>query len=77
MHMETAIAVPNAVYINAHGTLPNGVGYIELAYDGTYDAFKQAPAGLKMNGRLYGKSSHNSDTYKIVYRTDHQFAVKP
>lgn len=54
--------------------LPNGVGVIELPYDGTVLAFHKAPGGLMHNNRVYGKSSHNSDTFKIVYRTDQNIA---
>jgi len=57
--------VPHSYY-----DLPNGVGVIALYYDGSVKEFKEAPNVLEMDGRIYGKSSHNSDTYEIVYRTD-------
>lgn len=74
--MSNATIIPNAVSIKAHGELPNGVGYIEIDYDGTYEAFKNAPNALSLNNRAYGKASHNSDTFKIVYRSDKTFAIK-
>jgi hypothetical protein len=58
----------------SHGTLPNGVGFIVVMYDGTYEGFKKMPNGLKMDDKIYGKSCHNSDTFEVVYRTDKKVA---
>lgn len=50
--------------------LPDGTGVIQLVFDGSALAYHRAPGGLKCNGRVYGKSSYNSDSLYIVYRTD-------
>lgn len=68
--MITAKIIPDAVLMKAYGELPNGVRYIEIEYDGTHEAFKNAPKALSLNHLPYGKASHNSDLFKIVYRTD-------
>lgn len=65
-----AHAVHNSYLPHAAYDLPNGVGVIAIYYDGSCQEFKEAPNALEMAGRLYGKSSHNSDTFEIVYRTD-------
>lgn len=67
--MPEAETVPRTVPCNPY-ELPNGVGVIEIPYDGTEVGFWQAPGGLRYNGRVYGRSSHNSDTFRITYRTD-------
>jgi hypothetical protein len=69
-------AIENSLSIADAGTLPNGVKVIEIDYNGTYQQFHDAPAAIKCNGVIYGKSSHNSDTNRIVYRSDKVFAVK-
>jgi hypothetical protein len=74
--MKTASIIIDSVTISNHGTLPNGVGFIELSYDGSYEQFKAAASALSFENRAYGKASHNSDTMKIVYRTDAKFALK-
>lgn len=55
-------------------TLPNGVGVLEMPYDGDSKTFINAPMAYRIEGVVYGKSSHNSDTFKIVYRTDQVLA---
>jgi hypothetical protein len=74
--MTTAKTIPDAVLMKSYGELPNGVRYIEIEYDGTHEAFKNAPNALSLNNLPYGKASHNSDTFKIVYRTDVVVAKK-
>jgi hypothetical protein len=46
--MNTATIIQDAVSIKSHGTLPNGVHYIIISYDGTYDAFKSSPVGFEI-----------------------------
>lgn len=65
----------NTIMPHAAYDLPNGVKVIAIYYDGTRGEFKEAPNALLMNGITYGKSSHNSDTKEIIYRTDKQVAT--
>lgn len=55
--------------------LPNGVYVLELDYDGTFDDYKAKPTALLYEGRTYGRSAHNSDTFRVYYRTDKHFAT--
>lgn len=70
-----ATAIPGAVSVVTSCTLPNGVHVIELDYDGTFDDVRSKPTALLFEGRTYGRSGHNSDTFRVYYRTDVQFAT--
>ena len=59
----------------ANYNLPDGVGVAELSYDGTSRDFLASPVAIKVGDRAYGRASHNSDSFKITYRTDKIFAV--
>jgi hypothetical protein len=74
--MTTATPIPNSITLAEEQTLPNGVRVAQLSYDGTTQQFLDAPAAIKIGEVAYGKSSHNSDTYRITYRTDKIYAVK-
>ena len=50
--------------------LPDGVGVVEVPYDGTWEDFKNSPKKLCYMDRDYYRASHNSDTFRITYRTD-------
>lgn len=66
-----AQAAPAWVALEEHGTLPDGVAFVTVRYDGTWEGYEAAPAALVApGGRLVGKSSHNSDTRRITYRSD-------
>lgn len=69
-----AAVIPSAVSVSEHGTLPNGVGFLYLPYDGTFDGFKDCPVALSFMGKSYVRCSHNSDTFKVCYRTDYTAA---
>ena len=68
---DTIHAFPLAANYN----LPDGVGVAELSYDGTNEQFLASPAAIRVGDRAYGRASHNSDSFKITYRTDKIFAV--
>lgn len=70
------LPIKNAIPLVNYGTLPDGVRYLSIAYDGSYQEYKDAPAAVDFLGEAYGKSSHNSDTGMITYRTDKKFAIK-
>lgn len=74
--MLTATIVENTITIAEASVLPNGVKIVEIFYDGTYMEFANAPSCIKFNDVLYGKSAHNSDTRRIVYRSDKPVTVK-
>lgn len=68
---QTADEVRDAVALANYGELPGtAVLWLEIPYDGTYDAYRAAPDAICFRGAYYGKSSHNSDTGRICYRTD-------
>ena len=54
--------------------LPDGVGVLEMEYDGTYDDYRNAPDMLRCDDKLYVKSGMNSDNRRIYYRTDKSHA---
>ena len=72
--MEAEI-IKNAVSIANHGKLDNEF-FLELDYDGTYEGFKASPVALKFEGREYARTGHNSDTFRITYKTGRSFAVR-
>jgi len=54
-----------------HVTTPDGVKWLEFVAEPgkfIYDQYKSMPNALKSDGVLYMKVSHNSDSFKIVYR---------
>jgi len=52
-------------------TLPDGTTVVELPYDGTALHYHQMPGGLRLSdGTVLGKSSRNSDTGRVTYRSD-------
>lgn len=54
-----------------HVTTPDGVHWLEFVAEpgiSIYKQYKSMPNALKSDGRLYMKVSHNSDSFKIVYR---------
>jgi len=59
------------VAITAHYFMDN-IGVLEIKVNDT-DYLAQ-PQVLEYEGRLYGKSSWNSDTMLVCYRTDKQMA---
>lgn len=65
-----AHAVENSHVPKEAGKLPNGVSYLNLSYDGSYEGFKAAPNALLYAGVVHGKSGHNSDLGHITYRSD-------
>ncbi len=68
---QTAEEIRNAVAIANYGEFPGTiVHWIEVPYDGTHEAYRDAPHAILFRGSYYGKSSHNSDTGRICYRTD-------
>jgi len=71
-----ATTINNAVSIISAGILPNGVKVLEIGYDGTHDGYINAPVALNFDGVQYGRSSHNSDSMRITYRSDKKFATK-
>jgi len=71
-----ATIINNSVSIANNYTMPNDVKVLEVDYDGTHNDYMNAPVGLEFNGVKYGKSSHNSDTMRIIYRSDKAFATK-
>lgn len=68
--MLTAYPLFGGVKIAVAEMLPNGVHVLAVDYDGTYDDFKAKPTRLYYQGRVYGKASHDSDSFKVCYRTD-------
>ena len=70
--MEAEI-IKNAVSIANHGKLDNEF-FLELDYDGTYEGFKASPVALKFEGREYARTGHNSDTFRICYKSNKNFA---
>lgn len=72
--MEATI-IPNAVKVEDSITR-DGIDWLTIAYDGTYDAYKASPVALEYKGKKYTRMSHNSDTLRISYRTGVPFAMK-
>ncbi len=71
-------AITDALSITGHNRLPGtNVWTLDVDYDGTYEAYKALPIALEFDGVLYGKSSHNSDTMRVCYRTDKKLAWVP
>ena len=61
----------DAIFVSDVYTLPDGVKVAEIP--GTHAEFMNAPVAIEGNGVAYGKASHNSDTFKIIYRSDRVF----
>lgn len=75
--MNIATPLPRALQISACGSFPSGgVDWLEVPYDGTSLDYRHAPHAVSFNGIVYGKASHNSDTFRITYRTDALFGLK-
>lgn len=66
--------IPNSISIASAYALPDGVRVLEIEYDGTHSSFKKCPAAIRFNGLTYGRASHNSDAFRVVYRNDVSFA---
>lgn len=77
-----ATPVPNAVSITDANRLPRAAGQavdvytLQVAYDGTFAGYMALPVALVFEGDTYGRSSHNSDTMRVTYRTDKPYATK-
>ncbi len=71
-----ALSIPEALLIADHGTLPNGIDWLTIGYDGSTAEYRKAPAAISFQGFEYGKASHNSDTFRITYRTDARFGLR-
>lgn len=72
--MEAEI-IKNAVSVIYHGKLDNEF-FLELEYDGTHEGYRASPVALKFEGREYARTGHNSDTFRICYKTGKSFAVR-
>ena len=75
-------AIDNAL-LPVYVTTPDGVHWLEFIAEpgeSIYQQFKSMPNALRAGGRVYRKMSHNSDSFKIVYRecleTDLAFPVE-
>jgi hypothetical protein len=66
--MEAEI-IKNSISIASHGKLDNEF-FLELDYDGTYEGYKASPVALLFQGKKYARTGHNSDTFKITYKTN-------
>jgi hypothetical protein len=73
--MNTATAIPAALALHSHGTLPNGVKWAVVKCDGSYESFLTTPAAIEFQGTRYGRSCWSSDTGEVVYRSDKLFAL--
>jgi hypothetical protein len=69
-----ATPIANAIQVRYKYLLEN-VWIIEVAYDGSTLAYFDAPNAITCEGVTCAKSSHNSDTFTIVYRSDKKFAI--
>lgn len=73
MTTESAHAVKDALLVQGPFKVDN-MYFLELPYDGTYEAAKSAPTVIEFRGELYGKTGHNSDRNCIYYRTNTSIA---
>ena len=74
--MTTATAIHNAVPVARHDRLGNGIEALLIVNPtNDYAGFISAPPALEFNGRVFGRSSFNSDHGDICYRTDRALAV--
>jgi hypothetical protein len=66
----TSFATPvhDSIYVSAYYDM-DGIGHVEVPYDGDYDSYKMLPASIVFQGRLYGKVGHNSDRHLAYYNT--------
>jgi hypothetical protein len=72
--MEATI-ISNAIQVCDYKKI-EGIDWLTIAYDGTYDAYKASPVALMFQGKKYTRMSHNSDTMRISYRTGIPFAYE-
>jgi len=66
--MDTATPVTDA-FVPLHVTTPDGVNWLEVVADADiYSHYKRLPQVVEYHGKLYNKTSFNSDSFIIVYR---------
>ena len=74
--MITVTAIHNVVSVARHERLGNGIEALVIDNPtNDYAGFIGAPPALEFNGRVFGRSSFNSDHGDICYRTDRALAV--
>ena len=73
--MNTATAIRESVRVERHDRLGNNVEALIVANPSNdYQGFTSAPAALRFNGRVFGRSCFDTDRRWIVYRTDRAVA---
>lgn len=55
-------------YVPASVMVIDGVSWMVFYNDGTYDAYKSMPNGLRYDGKEYAKMGWNSDTRTVSYK---------
>jgi hypothetical protein len=69
-----ATAIQNAIRVMSHGTLPDGVRYLETR-GCDYTEVRTLPNVVEFNGERYGFTGWNSDRGIAYYRTDAPHAM--
>ncbi len=74
--MKTATAIDGAVPVARHDRLGDGVEALIVDNPtNDYAGFAGAPGAVRFGGRVFGRSSYDTDRGHIVYRTDRAVAV--
>lgn len=71
-----ATAMTDKIPIKDHQKLDGDVECVIIGMDnGSYACYRALPGAITFRGRLYGKSSWNSDKDECCYRTDKAVAT--